>query len=193
VFCTQAAFWQTLGVHSAARLQQPGVAAAVKPQVLLAQVRTWHAFPEGQGMLQPPQCETMLVVSVSQPSSAVGAFGRTQLPRPGWQGETHSPAAQESALVPVEAQARPQPPQLALELLRSLSQPSLRLSLLQSPKPPAHRPLQLPPLHEGVMLAVEQAMPQPPQWLGFRLVLVSQPTVLGGVVLQSPRPATQPV
>lgn len=55
----------------------------------------------------------------------------------------------------------------------------------------AHAPLsQLPPLQTAVMLLVEQAIPQPPQWMVEpELMLRSQPLAL--LLSQSPNPEAQ--
>ena len=73
------------------------------------------------------------------------------------------------------AQARPQTPQLALLVLRLVSQPLAALPS-QLPKPG----LQLATVHApaaqpAVALASEQAAPQAPQCAGVTVTLVSQP------------------
>jgi hypothetical protein len=61
-----------------------------------------RALPPGPGLgqtcEQAPQLLRSLVVLVSQPSSAVGAPGKVQLPNPGLHAAVlHSPSEQESA------------------------------------------------------------------------------------------------
>jgi hypothetical protein len=70
-----------------------------------------------------------------------------------------------------------------------VSQPSAGLPL-QSPKPGLQlATAQLPPAHAGVPFAMEQALPQAPQWPTVVLVLVSQPSA--GLPLQLPKPGLQ--
>ena len=54
---------------------------------------------------QAPQWVTSLVMSVSQPSSAAGAVGWLQSPKPLAQTGAHTPDAQAWAVVPASAQA----------------------------------------------------------------------------------------
>jgi hypothetical protein len=73
-------------------------------------------------------------------------------------------------------QTLPHTPQWVALLMVLISQPSVRLSLLQSAKPALQLPLQLPPTHVAVMLLVEQAIPeQPPHCTTEVLVSTSQP------------------
>src|SRR5262245_60631208 len=58
----------------------------------------------------------------------------------------------------------------------SVSQPSVRLSLLQSPKPTLHVPLHTPPAHDAAMLFAEQPWLQPPQFAVLVEMLVSHPS-----------------
>ena len=92
----------------------------------------------GQARPQPPQFLTSLAVAVSQPSSGAGAAGWLQLALPLTQLELHTPPAQASVATPAAEQLRPQAPQLAVEVLTLVSQPSVLAPVLtQSPKPPA--------------------------------------------------------
>jgi hypothetical protein len=141
-----------------------------------------------QGMLQPPQWATVLVVLTSQPSPTVPL----QLAKP----ELHVPIVQAELTQGVAAalaragQTVPHPPQWLALLVVLTSQPSVRLSALQSAKPEAQAPVQRPPAQVAVTLLVEQAMPQPPHAVTVTLVSVSQPSVCR-LLLQSARPAAQ--
>jgi hypothetical protein len=76
----------------------------------------------------------------------------------------------------------PQVPQL-LVVARLVSQPSVSLSLLQSPHPAAQVPVQVPLVQtaEGTWLVL-QALLHPPQWAEVVRMFVSHP---GADVLQS--------
>ena len=87
-------------------------------------------------------------------------------------------------------QTEPQPPQLLVELVVLISQPSASLLLLQSAKPAVHAPLQTPPVHCAVTLLVEQTVPQPPQLLVELAMLSSQPSA-SLLLLQSAKPGLQ--
>jgi hypothetical protein len=141
---------------------------------------------------QPPQFAVDEVVSVSQPSSASGTAGRTQLPRPALQVEVHSPPAQASVATPVFEQPRPHAPQFAVEVVMLVSQPSvLAPTFTQSPKPTLQLYEQLVPLQLAVLaLVAVQATPQPPQ-LAMVVVEVSQPLVLAPAFTQSAKFALQ--
>jgi hypothetical protein len=80
-------------------------------------------------------------------------------------------------------QAVPQAPQLAVSLLRSVSQP-LSGSPSQSAYVPVHVGTQAPLLHTVVPLAFVQAFPQLPQLAADVWVSVSQPSATPP--LQSP-------
>src|SRR5438876_463833 len=93
-------------------------------------------------------------------------------------------------LIPA-GQTVPQTPQFPLSLVRSLSQPSLSLLPLQSPKPVAQAPVQTPPAQARVVTwLLEQLLGQAPQWLGSVRVLVSQPSPRR-LPLQSAKPLVQ--
>jgi len=92
----------------------------------------------------------------------------------------------------VVSQALPQPPQFVVVVV-DVSHPSGCLSPLQSAYPVAHVPLQtLPEQVRVCMWLLEQTVLQPPQWSGSPPVLVSQPSTLGAVELQSVQPAAHP-
>src|SRR5579883_2261888 len=88
------------------------------------------------------------------------------------QGARQAPPTQES---PAE-QAWLQAPQLAGSLWRFDSQPSTCLLPLQSAKPEAQTPLQMPPPQLGVMLFAEQVRPHVPQFWGSTERFDSQPS-----------------
>src|SRR5262245_33633238 len=80
-----------------------------------------------------------------------------------------------------------QPPQLFGSVARPVSQPSVRLSPLQSPKPLAQEPLQVPAVQLGVTWFELHEAPQLPQLLESADTLVSQPSARLSA-LQSPKP-----
>jgi len=89
-----------------------------------------------------------------------------------------------------DAQAIPQPPQLAGSFVTLISQPSTCLLLLQSAKPATHAPLHRPPLQLGLtMWLFEQTAPQAPQLATLVVTLTSQPSSCL-LPLQSANPAT---
>jgi hypothetical protein len=155
-------------------------------QVLLLQVGEamfWfeHADP------QPPQCEALLVKLTSHPSLFLLLL---QSPKPLLQVPLHTPLPQVGeAILPVE-HADPQPPQCAALVLRLISQPSLCLSPLQSPKPALQVPLQVPALQVGELMPLaEHLVPHAPQLLAsVPLTLISQPSLFLSL-LQSEKPA----
>jgi hypothetical protein len=89
----------------------------------------FFASPAGPGLgqtcAQLPQLLMSLVVFVSQPSSAVGAPGKVQLANPALHADVlHSASEQETAPETwLFEQARPHPPQFAVENSRKVSQP----------------------------------------------------------------------
>src|SRR5579883_3376445 len=89
------------------------------------------------------------------------------------------------------AQLVPHEPQFIGSVPRLASQPSVRLSPLQSAKPVTQVPLHMPRLQAGEMLLVEQVIAQPPQFIGSVLVLVSQPLASLGSMSQLPKPEAQ--
>jgi hypothetical protein len=81
-----------------------------------------------------------------------------------------------------------QPPQLFESFVTSSSQPLLAMAS-QFANPALHMMPHAPPLHVGVPLVPEQALPHPPQFLTSVAVLTSHPSA--GLALQSPKPAMQ--
>ena len=73
-------------------------------------------------------------------------------------------------------QVCPQEPQLRLSFLMLISQPSVRLSPLQSTNPAEQEPLQSPPEHAGRTLLLLHTIPHPPQFLGSAAISFSQPS-----------------
>ena len=71
-----------------------------------------------------PQLSTLVFVLTSQPSSAVGAAGWLQFPKPELHVEVHRPPLHASEATLAPEQARPQAPQLLVFVLVFTSQPS---------------------------------------------------------------------
>lgn len=120
-----------------------------------------------QARPQPPQFETLVRRSTSQPLSGWGAGGWEQLPKVPVQVEVQTPELQLRAATPVVEQARPQAPQLSTSVPSGVSQPLSAPGgggVVQSPKPGAqvgaHRPAEQ---LRAVVPAVEQVRPQAPQ------------------------------
>jgi hypothetical protein len=126
---------------------------------------------EVQTLPQPPQFETLTVVSVSQPS----AMPLTQSAWPVLHWMAHVPfvGSVQLALPPLSEHLLSQLPQVS-GALRSASQPLAELPS-QSAKPTSHFTLQTPSVQVPVPLSGLQACPQPPQWPSAVLVFVSQP------------------
>jgi hypothetical protein len=142
-----------------------------------------------QARPQPPQLFTSLVLVVSQPSSAAGAAGRVQLLEPALHPDTHNPPLQARVVTEVEAQARPQPPQLSTLVVSSVSQP-FETSPSQSPVVPGQLAmLHLPAVQAGVPVGVVHTLPHAPQFCGSVATGVSHPSSAVGDsgCLQSPR------
>jgi hypothetical protein len=133
-----------------------------------------------------PQLLTLVLTLVSQPSSAVGAVGWVQLPKPELQVELHTPPVHDSDATFVVAQARAQAPQLAVLVFVLVSQPSSAVGAvgwLQLPKPELHVELQVPPLHDrAATLAPEHARLHAPQLSALVLRFTSQPSSAVGAV-----------
>jgi hypothetical protein len=142
--------------------QSPKPAAHVAPQVDALHAgaplaTAGHATPHA------PQCDALLRVSTHAPLHAVS---------PAAQGIMQKPAAHTRPA----AHARPQPPQCAASVLVFASHPSAA-ARLQSAKPAAHAPTTHAPAAQACVatLASAQRTPQPPQWLGSKLVSVQPP------------------
>src|SRR5579883_1685929 len=137
---------------------------------------------------QPPQLLTSVPpMKVSQPSVCLLLLQSTQ---PAAQVPLQTPAPlQVTVAMWFAEQARPQPPQL-LVVVSAVSQPSVCLLLLQSPKPALQAPLHTSFVQSGVaMLLFEQTSPHPPQ-LATVVIAVSHPSVCL-LPLQSAKPALQ--
>ncbi len=160
----------------------PGSHAPLQTPALQEGV-TW-LDEQAEGQL--PQWLGSELRSVSQPSVSLSPL---QSANPGSQVPLQTPALQERVTWLAEQDVA-QAPQLLGSELRSVSQPSVRLSPLQSAKPGAQVPLQTPALQDGVTWLAEQTVAQPPQLLGSELTLTSQPSVRLSP-LQSAKPGTQ--
>jgi hypothetical protein len=89
----------------------------------------------------------------------------------------HAPPLHADPLTLFDEHARPQPPQFAVVVV-AVSHPSVRRFELQSAKPVAHVPMQLPLEHaEPVTFAPEHAIPHPPQLAVDVVVFTSQPSI----------------
>lgn len=134
--------------------------------VLLVQAAV--ALGKLQTLPQPLQLFTSVVVAASQPSAGLPLQSAKPVPQVG----THLLALQ---LVDPWSfvQAAPHAPQLALLVVRSISQPLLTL-LSQSPKLVLHVSVHFPALHEGVSLLLLHAFVQLPQCATSLSVFVSQ-------------------
>ncbi len=158
------------------------LAQAPTTQLPLAQACV-ETLARAQRVPQAPQLLGSKLVSVQLPEHTV------------------SPAPQLTAQVPAvqtcpDAQAAEEPvtlhrPQLALSVLRLVSQP-LAATPSQSAKPAAHAPsAQLPAAHVAAALGKRHTTPQPPQFeASAARTLTSQPSL--AVPLQSAKPALQP-
>src|SRR5687768_829042 len=103
-------------------------------------------------------------MSVSHPSSAAGAVGVVQLPKPAAQLDTQSLFSQATVTVPVELQARLHVPQSCVSVLKSDSQPLLSIPS-QLPKLVAQTwSLHSPARHDSVAFARSHGLLQKPQW-----------------------------
>jgi hypothetical protein len=132
-----------LAVEVARLVSQPssaaGAAGCVQLPALPLQVEV-HKPPaqlavatpaDEQARAQAPQLAVEVARLVSQPSSAAGAAGCVQLPKPPVQVELHTPPVQLVVAACSPEQARPQAPQLAAAGIRV----SLRDWLLRPPAP----------------------------------------------------------
>jgi hypothetical protein len=113
-----------------------------------------------------------------------------QSAHPALHAPSHVPPPQVGEAMLLLEQTLLQPPQSDALALMLVSQPSVSLFALQSAKPALHAPSQTPPAHAGVMLLLEQALPQPPQCEGLVSTSVSQP-LLSLLLSQSAKPALQ--
>jgi hypothetical protein len=140
-----------------------------------------HVWP------QLPQLAALVWVLVSQPLAALPS----QSPKPVLQVKLQVPAAHVGAALVGDEQTVLQFPQWLGSVWVLVSQPSICLLLLQSAKPAAQVPVQLPLLHRGVVIWLEeQTIPHPPQLFTLLLMLVSQPLV-SLFESQSAKPALQ--
>jgi hypothetical protein len=142
-----------------------------------------------QARPQPPQCCKSSETSFSQPSSAVGAGGCEQFPKPLWQLESHRPALQDRAAVLTSEQPWAQSPQCCASVNKFVSQPSSTAGTAgcaQLPRPTWQVDVHRPPAQIAVTTpasATSQVRPHAPQWRGCMRRLTSQP--LAGLPSQS--------
>jgi len=174
------------GAGGSAQLPKPSLHVDV--QRPLSQARDATLAPE-QARPHAPQLATSAPVAVSQPSSAAGAAGCTQLPKPALQLELHTPPLQARDATEVVAQARSQAPQWSVLVERSVSQP-FAISPSQSPSEPGQLPIaHFPALQAGVPLGVVHTLPHAPQFRTSPRIAVSQASSAAGAAgcRQSPR------
>jgi hypothetical protein len=159
--------WETLvWVSTHAPLQS--VCVQVDAQTPLAQT-----CPEGQALLQAPQCALLVCVLVSQPLAAIPS----QLPKPVVQVPTPQvPAAQVCVVTLARAHARPHIPQCATAVWVLVSQPLAAIAS-QLPKFIAQAPTPQAPAAQVCVatLARAHARSQPPQWETFVWVSTHAP------------------
>jgi hypothetical protein len=148
------------------------------PVQLAAPPMTVHTRP------QPPQCEVLVRRSTSHPLAALPS----QSAKPALHAYTQPPLVQLAVALALAAHARPQPPQCAVLLRVSTSQPSVAI-MLQSARPVSQVKPQVPIVHVVVApLRAGHAVPQPPQARRSVRVSVSHP--LAGFMSQSARPVS---
>jgi hypothetical protein len=136
-----------------------------------------HAAP------QRPQCETLVLVLVSQPFVRMPS----QSPKPVEHVYEHTPAEHTGEALAAAGHVFMQRPQCTVLVLRLVSQPFAALPS-QSPKPGLHESPQRPAAHEGAALAPEgQTMPHVPQLAA----LVARSTQLDPQRVSEPQPLTQ--
>jgi len=190
VWCTQTSpslHWTALHTHAPVPLLQVPAALptlhsalAEQPQLPLADcvglhTKGWVDGPWSvQALLQLPHDAAFAPTLVSQPSSAVGAAGSLQLPKPRAQVESHAPSWQSSEATFAALHARPHAPQLKTSVATFASQP-VATFMSQSPNPAAHASVHAPATHDGVALTVLHALPHAPQSATFADRSTSQP------------------
>jgi hypothetical protein len=123
-----------------------------------------------QAILQPPQLKPSLPVSTLHP---LAAMVLSQLAKPVAHVVLHVLPTQVTLVTLVVEHGVLQAPQCITSLVVLISQPSVSLLLLQSAKPATQLPLQALAAQVTVaMLFGEQALVQPPQWLGSLVVSI---------------------
>ncbi len=142
----------------------------------------------GQTCPQVPQLLLLLLRLISQPSVCLLPL---QSAKPVAQAPLQLPPPHVGVGMLFDEHTIPHPPQLLGLLATLTSHPSICLLPLQSAKPPAQAPLQVPPLHAGAgMLLDEHTVPQPPQLVGLLATLTSHPSICL-LPLQSAKPPAQ--
>jgi hypothetical protein len=133
------------------------------------------AFAGAQSRPQPPQCDALVLVLVSQPLAVLPS----QLPKPALQAKPQVDWRQTAAALLRGGHTTPQPPQC--DALRVVSTHTL-LQLVRPAQSRVHTP-------DAQKNPVAQVFPHAPQWLALELVLVSQP--FDALPSQLPKPALQ--
>jgi hypothetical protein len=165
---------------------EPSQSARPAVQAETAQTEAAHeGVPPGvtHARPQPPQCEVLVRVSVSQPLTA----SRSQSAKPATQVKAQAP--REHAATPLGGAGHdaPQRPQCVTEARTSVSQPLVALPS-QSPKPSTHAATAQEPISQtAVALGGSQRRPQAPQWEALVRVSVSHP------LAASPSQSAKPV
>jgi hypothetical protein len=164
------------------QLAKPGLHT---PTLHVPIVHTAVALEGAHSLPHAPQCVSELVSDVSQPLVALPS----QSPKPALHAPIrHVPPTHEVVALG-RLQARPQAPQCAAVVLRSVSQPLAALPS-QLPRPIAQVVVpQTPIVHAGVPVIEEHALPQVRQCATELLRSASQPLAL--FVSQLPKPALQ--
>ena len=121
-----------------------------------------------------PQLVGLVWVLVSQP---LNALLPSQSAKPDAHAPLQTPALHDGAGMWFVEHTRPHTPQFETLLVTFVSHPFVRLLPSQSLKPPAHTPVQFPPLQAGVMLFSEHGAPHAPQFEVLDVTSVSQPFV----------------
>lgn len=125
------------------------------------------ALATEQARAHAPQLFTLVFTLVSQPSSAAGATGLLQLPKPELHDDEQTPAEQATALTLTSEQTLPHPPQLAASTVRAVSHPlsaSGAAGVVQLPNPALQLDTHRPAAQESdAAFEPEQGRPQAPQ------------------------------
>jgi hypothetical protein len=151
------------------------------PHVRVAMLLLEHTVP------QPPQLFGSVPVLISHPSVCLLLL---QSAKPEVHVPLQLPLPHVRVAMLLFEHTVPQPPQLFASVTVLISQPSVRLLLLQSAKPALQLPLQSPAAQVRVdMLLFEHALAQVPQLSALVVRLISQPSFT--VLLQFAKPVLQ--
>jgi hypothetical protein len=161
--------WMLVSQPLAALLSQLPKPALQVPSWQAPPKHAAEAFEKLHALPHVPQCETLVLVLVSQPLATL----LSQLPKPELHAMVQAPPPQPG--VPLtDEQAALQAPQCAMLVFVLVSQP-LALLASQLPKPTLQVPsVQTPVEHDSAAFAKSQTTPQPLQSVVVRM-LVSQP------------------